>query len=136
MVALSGLALGIAGEVWHQAGQREKEKELLFVGEQYRLALNSYFESTPGGVKQYPRSLNELLLDKRLPVVRRHIRRLYHDPMQPAQPWVLIKQQEFIIGLHSSSTQKPIKKAGFSEPYASFEQAKTYADWKFVANNN
>jgi type II secretory pathway pseudopilin PulG len=135
IVALSGLALGIVGQVWHHANQREKEKELLFVGEQYRLALTSYFENTPGGAKEYPRTLDELLLDKRFPVVRRHIRQLYPDPMQPSQPWVLIKQQDFIIGLHSASVQAPIKKTGFPERYANFAEAQSYADWKFVANN-
>ncbi len=136
IVALSGIALSSVGMVWHQTMQREKEKELLFIGEQYRLAISNYHESTPSGVKQYPKKLEDLLLDKRYPVVKRYLRRLYEDPMHPKQPWGLIKQQEFIVGIYSLSQQKTIKKMGFPALYESFGEAATYDEWKFIAVNN
>lgn len=136
IVAISGIALSGVGIVWHQTMQREHEKELLFIGDQYRAAISSYYESTPGGVKQYPRKLEDLLLDNRFPFVKRHIRRLYDDPMTNNQPWGLIKQQDYIVGVYSLSQQQAIKKTGFPAIYESFKEATTYNEWKFVAVNN
>jgi type II secretory pathway pseudopilin PulG len=73
--ALSGLATA-----WHTMAQREREAELLFVGEQFRRAIESYFLQSPGRSK-LPASLDDLLLDERHPVTKRHLRRLYRDPM-------------------------------------------------------
>lgn len=136
IVAISGIALSGVGIVWHQTMQREHEKELLFIGDQYRAAISSYYESTPGGVKQYPRKLEDLLLDNRFPFVKRHIRRLYDDPMTNNQPWGLIKQQDYIVGVYSLSQQQAIKKTGFPAIYESFKEVTTYNEWKFVAVNN
>lgn len=136
IVAISGIALSGVGIVWHQTIQREHEKELLFIGDQYRAAISSYYESTPGGVKQYPRKLEDLLLDNRFPFVKRHIRRLYDDPMTNNQPWGLIKQQDYIVGVYSLSQQQAIKKTGFPTIYESFKEATAYNEWKFVAVNN
>lgn len=131
IVALSGIALSIVGTVWHQSLQREREKQLLFIGDQYRNAIISYYESTPGGVKQYPKTLQDLILDKRHPVVKRHLRTLYADPMSKLG-WGLITQQSLIIGVYSQSHQAPIKKSGFPTAYESFAEATTYEEWKFI----
>lgn len=136
IITLSGIALSAVGIVWHQTIQRENERELLFIGDQYRAAISSYYESTPGGVKQYPKKLEDLLLDSRLPVIKRHIRRLYNDPMTANQPLGLIKQQDYIVGVYSLSTQKAIKKTGFPTIYESFAETTTYDEWKFVVVNN
>ena len=63
---ISGIGLAAIGEVWHTQAQREKETELLFIGEQFRNALQNYYQQTPGVAKQFPATLDELLLDKRL----------------------------------------------------------------------
>lgn len=131
IVALSGIALSIVGSVWHQSIQREHEKELLFIGDQYRNAIISYYESTPSGVKQYPKTLEDLILDKRYPVIKRHLRKLYADPMSK-QAWGLIKQQDLIVGVYSQSHQAPIKKSGFPSAYEGFSEANTYDEWKFI----
>ena len=55
VIAISGIGLAGIGIVWHQDTQRENEKELLFIGEQYHQAIVSYYESSPSGVKQYPK---------------------------------------------------------------------------------
>ena len=136
IVAISGIALSGVGIVWKQTIQREREKELLFIGDQYRAAIVSYYESTPGGAKQYPKKLEDLLLDNRFPVVKRHIRRLYDDPMTNNQPWGLIKQQDLSVGVYSLSQQSTIKKTGFPTLYESFKEASTYDEWKFIAVNN
>ena len=70
-VALAGVALAAAGTLWSTTAKRDKELELLFVGDQYRRAIGSYYEGTPGA-KRYPQRLEDLLEDKRLAVTRRH----------------------------------------------------------------
>ena len=42
VVAIMGFVLATAGEVWHMALKREKEQELLFVGDQFRRAFTLY----------------------------------------------------------------------------------------------
>ena len=64
--------------------------------------------------------------------MKRHLRQYYRDPMNNKQNWALIMQGNKIIGVHSKSTLKPIKKSGFPEVYENFSNAKTYQDWKFI----
>jgi len=132
VIAISGIALGGIGIVWHQDIQREREKELLFVGEEYRKAIGSYYENTPSQVKQFPQKLHDLLLDNRLPNIKRHIRKLYKDPIAFGHEWGLELQQGKIVGVYSQSELEPIKKVGFMLQYATFGEAKKYSEWKFI----
>jgi type II secretory pathway pseudopilin PulG len=133
IIAISGIALAGIGIVWHQDTQRENEKELLFIGEQYRKAILSYYESDPNGVKQYPKDIQDLLLDKRFTEPKRHIRKLYTDPVTRGKPWGLIIQEGLILGVYSTSETSPIKKSKFPSPYEKFSEAVNYQDWKFIA---
>lgn len=130
-VAIASLALAGTGVLWHFEGRREKEKELLFVGEAYRRAIASYYDASPGTTKEYPKRLEDLLLDSRFPMPVRHLRRLYRDPMSGDNNWKLTLVQERITGVASRSGDQPIKVAGFSAEQAGFEQARSYADWRF-----
>ena len=131
-VALSGIALAGTGSLWQLESRREKEKELLFIGEEYRQAIASYFDKTPGADKQYPAKLEDLLQDKRYPMPLHHLRRLYRDPMSPEGNWELIRSQGKIIGVASKSPDKPIKVAGFSPEQQDFEGADSYSEWRFT----
>lgn len=134
IIAISGIALAGVGIVWHQQAQQENEKELLYIGEQYRKAIISYSEKTPGGVKQYPKELKDLVIDARFPDNKmHHLRKLYSDPITHGKPWGLIQQQGFIIGVYSTSKSAPLKKTGFHAPYEAFAEAVSYEDWKFTA---
>lgn len=131
-VAAIGLTLAAAGQSWRTQAQREKEKELIFAGDQLRRAIGSYYESSPGA-KRFPPSLEKLLLDDRFPFVKRHLRKIFADPLTGKFEWGLITQPGVgIMGVHSLSTGKPRKHANFHERYADFEKAETYKDWKFV----
>jgi type II secretory pathway pseudopilin PulG len=131
-VALLATGLALAGEVWETSTRRDKEAELLFIGNQYRNAIRLYYESTPGGVKRYPRTLGELVSDPRSPALRRHIRKLYPDPLG-GKEWGLVKAPDGgISGVFSMAKAAPLKTAGFKPRDAGFESAKTYADWKFL----
>lgn len=131
MVAILSGGLALAGEVWDTSARREKEAELLFVGNQYRSAIERYFLSGPQ--RQYPRALEDLLKDARRPGTERYLRRLYPDPIT-GKEWVLVKAPDGgILGVHSASQDPPLKVAGFRPRDAAFESAKAYSDWKFVA---
>lgn len=132
MIAISGIALAGVGIVWHQDVQREREKELLFIGNAYRQAIGSYYEGSPSGAKQYPGKLSDLILDSRFPNIKHHLRRLYSDPVARNNDWGLVLEQEKIIGIYSKSSLKPIKRKEFPSQYGDFNGAKEYSDWKFI----
>lgn len=133
-IAIGGLALSGAAVVWQMEVRREKEKELLFVGEEFRRAIASYANASPSGHRDYPAMLEDLLLDRRFPMPVRHLRRLYRDPLTADGEWTLIRQQGRIIGVASKSQEKPIKIAGFGPTQSDFEGAKSYSEWRFVPN--
>jgi type II secretory pathway pseudopilin PulG len=129
-ILLGGLA--IVGETWETSARREKEAELLFIGNQYRRAIGLYYASTPGPVKRYPREIQDLIKDPRQPSTQRHLRKLYPDPMT-GKEWVVIKGADGgIQGVQSASEDAPLKVAGFRVRDASFEGATKYSEWKFI----
>jgi type II secretory pathway pseudopilin PulG len=133
LVAGLGLATAAAGTMWHTVRQREKERELLALGEEFRTAIARYIRSTPSGRPQYPKRLEDLLSDPRFPGVARHLRRIYPDPMTGSPEWGLVKAPDGgIMGVHSLSQDRPLKRAGFRPLDARFEGATAYADWQFV----
>lgn len=110
IVAIAGIALSGVGIVWKTEMQRENEKELRFVGEQYVAAIASYYECKVCGPQQLPKNLKDLLKDSRAPSVVRHIRKLYRDPMTRSNDWGLIKSGDRITGVYSKSTLEPLAK--------------------------
>lgn len=130
LVTIMGFGLAAVGTYWHTVSQREKERELLFVGLQFRDALRSYAEKTPGK-QQYPESLEQLLLDERTPALQRHLRRIYIDPLTGSDEWGLIRRAGRIIGVYSRARGTPLISAGFPEELKQFADAKRYADWRF-----
>lgn len=135
VVAVMGVMLGATGEVWHTTLQREKEQELLFVGDQFRRAFDLYGKHTPGNASRYPLSLDALLKDPRHPGVQRYLRKIYADPITGSTQWGLIKGPNGeIFGVHSLSEDEPLKKSGFSLAYAKFEGRTKYSDWVFMNN--
>ena len=132
VVAIAGIGMAGVGIVWHQDAQREREKELLFIGQAYRNAIGSYYENSPSTAKQFPQTLQDLLLDTRFPSVKRHIRQLYADPIARDKDWNFVLQQGKITGVYSNSTLKPIKKAGLPKEFEALDAAEKYEEWRFV----
>lgn len=131
MVAIMGIALTAIGTLWHTEMKREKEKELLFIGHQYRNAIKQYYHRTPG-VSMYPKDLKMLLKDPRFLNTQRYLRKMYTDPMTGMAEWGLIKSPDGgIMGVYSLSKQKPLKKSRFKSVDKGFETAKSYKDWRF-----
>ena len=132
MVVAMGIALAAAGEVWRTIAQREKEAQLLFAGREYREAIERYFKNS-SGVGEFPKSLDDLLLDRRQPQVRRYLRRLYPDPFAiVGEPWGLIKLGDRITGVYSLAPGKPMRQTGFGKGEGAFADAGSYGDWRFV----
>jgi type II secretory pathway pseudopilin PulG len=127
-VAVAGMGLAAVATVWHTGVMREKEAQLLFVGDQFRRAIDSYYALGP---KQLPASLDDLVADKRFPHTVRHLRRIYFDPMTGKADWGLVMVGDRIAGVYSSALGEPLKRAGFDARYAQFETAEAYQGWVF-----
>ena len=131
--------IGIAASTTLQAGsilqRRAAEEELLEIGAEFRSALISYANATPAGQKRAPSSLQDLLKDPRYPGVRRHLRKLYADPITGKEEWGLVDAIDGsgIAGFHSLSNAKPIKISNFDIAFQEFEQKSSYRDWKFMS---
>lgn len=138
MVTLVIAAIGMQGAavMWQQQTQRANEALLLEVGEAYRLAIGGYYESTPQPVKQYPMTLNELVEDKRFPVLKRHLRKLYTDPFFARQGMTPVFRNGRIVGVHSQSLLQPIRSAGYQEFESGFHGARHYREWQFIYEPN
>ena len=135
LVAGLGVAMAAVGTLWHTAAQREKEKQLLFVGDEYRRAIES-FQKIPlpaGQQARLPKTFDELLLDPRFQHTVRHLRRLYPDPMANEAEWGLVRDaQGGISGVFSNSLDKPLKQENFPEPYQRFAQTTGFREWVFT----
>jgi type II secretory pathway pseudopilin PulG len=134
-VALMAMGTLVAVEVFQTDLRREKERELLRIGREFRTAIASYHQSSRGRSADglgYPESLEQLLLDSRFPNVRRHLRRIYIDPMTGKAEWGLIRVNGRIVGVHSLASGPPIRVAGFEATEAEFSRATSYQGWVFV----
>jgi hypothetical protein len=115
------------------ASQRTiRESELLYIGAIYRDAIQSYHDNSPGTVPTYPESLEDLLEDKRMSTLRRHLRKLLRDPVTGEMKWGEVRVEGRIVGVYSLSNRQPQKQGGFSGENAAFADARSYQDWKFV----
>lgn len=132
MAAALGLFLAQAGVVWQTLAQREREAELLAIGVEMARALARYRDESPVGTRPWPTELGQLLEDRRFPVPRRHLRRIYRDPFSGRAEWGLVRDGEVIVGVHSLATAVPIRRADLPlELGSAAENAASYAEWVF-----
>jgi type II secretory pathway pseudopilin PulG len=136
MVAGLGLFVAQAGVVWQLAGQRDREAELLAIGIEFAQAIARYTEETPTGTAVWPTELSQLVEDRRFANPRRHLRRVYRDPFTGRPEWGVVREGEAIIGIHSLSTQTPLRRANLpAELGAEAEHAVHYSEWVFRARS-
>jgi type II secretory pathway pseudopilin PulG len=156
LVVILGIMMGAAARSWDMVMRREKESELLFRGKQIVDAIARWHKQGVQGntVAAPPRPLNDLkdlLQDPGSTEKKRYLRRdpttSYNDPIT-GKDWVVIRDPvQGIIGVHSSSEEKPIRRKGFLEMFyplnpvndkylinmlGSFENKTKYKDWLFV----
>ena len=92
LVAVALLSIGVSAvsEVWVTQARRQRVEELEWIGQQYVQAIGSYYESSPVGAKTYPRTLHDLLEDRRFVTMRRHLRRAYVNPLSGQADWEMV----------------------------------------------
>lgn len=136
MVALVGIGLAATSEVWSHSARREKERELLFVGDQFRQAIERYYHRTPGPIKRFPEKLEDLVEDKRYPNPQRYLRKVYRDPMTGSATWGLIPAPggQGFMGVYSLSEAAPVKTGNFPMLHETFHGSSRYSEWQFFFN--
>ncbi|MCE4537076.1 hypothetical protein LXT12_07420 [Pelomonas sp. P7] len=114
LVALTAAALAGLGQAWSTAAQREKERELEFRGRAIAAAIASYQRAGRSGPGELPRSLDDLLEDRRDVIVRHHLRKRYVDPFTGEADWELIPapgDASRFYGVRSRSTSLLLRQA-------------------------
>jgi type II secretory pathway pseudopilin PulG len=113
------------------------EEELLDIGAAFGEALRTYAEATPKGQPAQPPSLQELLKDPRFPGVRRHLRKIFVDPLTGKAEWGIVwanpGDRRGVLAVYSLSKAKPLKVANFDKRFSGFENKQHVSDWKFAA---
>lgn len=132
-VAIISIGLGLAVPIYSEQVRREREQELIRVGTLYVEAIRNYYLSSPGSVRMYPRRLEDLVLDARFVGTRRHLRKLYAEPIMRSSDWGVVAAPDGgIAGVYSRSEQAPLLARPLlvgSQPVA---PSARYSDLKFV----
>ncbi len=89
-IAILGVSLVVTSQMWVATAQRQKIEQMNWIAEQFKQAIGSYYESSPGSVKLYPLTADMLLQDERFVTKKRHLRRIYVNPFsgQPDWDWI------------------------------------------------
>jgi type II secretory pathway pseudopilin PulG len=135
IIGLVGAATLKIGALLQRA---QAEEELLDIGAAFGAALDSYAAATPQGASPYPPSLKELLKDPRVPGVRRHLRKIFVDPLTGKAEWGVVYLGEGttgVIAVHSLSTAKPLKVGNFDSRFVGLDNADTISAWRFKARD-
>lgn len=137
MVALLGLSLTTAVDIYTTSVKRDKEKELLSIGRQFRSAIGQYFESNQktAGIeakKEYPNSLQDLLQDSRSLSTKRYLRKVFIDPITGKAEWGEVRVGGRLVGVYSLSNQMPIKQAFTEAEELQFNSKSKYSKWTFT----
>lgn len=116
---------------WATLEQRERETQLLWVGEQYRQAITTYYRLN----RAYPHKLEDMEQmpgsDASFP--KRTLRRIYRDPITNLAEWGLVASSDGgVKGVYSRSMAQPLKTGGFPDNEAAFASAQHYQDWQFI----
>jgi type II secretory pathway pseudopilin PulG len=164
IIMIIGITSAVVGQSWKIAAKREKEKELLWRGNQFRLAINRYYQArlkgqaaagAPANASYYPTSLGDLLKDPTSPGTVRYLRKIYTDPMTGKADWALdpppggtnitggtVASGEHFGGVHSVSDAEPLKKGNFDLEDIKFTNISgagrkaRYSDWLFDYDPN
>lgn len=136
LLAIMGLVGAAALKVESLLARAAAEQELLEIGAAFSAALDSYAAATPQGKPTQPPTLQDLLKDNRFPTIRRHLRKIFVDPISGKAEWGItyVGDKVGVIGIYSLSQAQPLKLANFDERFQNFENKTHYADWKFTAN--
>ncbi|WP_374357519.1 type II secretion system protein [Pseudoduganella danionis] len=135
LLAILGLVTASAIKLGSVLQRSKAEQELLLIGAAFSDALQSYAEATPAGQSPLPASLNDLLRDPRFPAPRRHLRKIFVDPMTGRSEWGVVYAGDTggVMAIYSLSNARPVRISNFPSRYAGFSGALKISDWKFAA---
>jgi type II secretory pathway pseudopilin PulG len=135
LVAIIGLVSASALKLGSVVQRSRAERELLVIGAAFSDALQSYADATPPGMPPQPPSLKSLLRDPRFPGVRRHLRKLFVDPMTGKAEWgvVYLGDKVGVLAVYSLSDAKPVKIGNFPLRFQGFEGKQKISEWRFAA---
>jgi len=130
-LAILGVMLSQFGVLWATQDRRAREADLLAHGNEIRRAIGAYYDANPAG--QYPKRLDELVLDPRQPVVARYLRRAWRDPLPKGGEWGIVPGPDNgIVGVYSQAPGTPLRVGGFTPANAGFADKGSYQEWIFV----
>lgn len=129
MVVVMGIMLGSVGQSMRVIMKREREKELIFRGLQYRDAIERW---TKQGTMPLL-DINHLLKDPRSATGGQYLRKLYKDPMTGKDFKLIIDPNtKEIQGVASTSSEEPLKLKNFPDVIRTCEDKKKYSEWEFI----
>jgi hypothetical protein len=132
-IALLGLSGSLFLTYWSEVQRRQNEEELFRIGAEFAAAIKRYYESSPGSVKQLPRSLHQLVEDDRFVGVRRHVRRIHVDPVTRTAEWGIVRGRDGgILGVHSLSEKPPLHRKGLPASVRVMGSGDRYSQLSFV----
>ena len=123
-MAIGGIGLAALGEQARQRALREQEAELRFRGEEIARAIASYVDAGPVGSRPLPRTVDDLLEDRRSGRPVRHLRQLRSDPLGGGWVWLApgeagctgaaprMPRAPGLVGVRSGSTRLLLRNAG------------------------
>ena len=139
LIIFFGAFLAIAGAAMITGAtlqRRNAEEQLIFVGGEFRRAIESYYlasASMPPGTPRYPEKLDDLLADPRNKELLRHLRQIYPDPLTGQPNWGSVAAPGGgIMGVRSLSPAKAVKLFGFPPEFKYLEGKKLISEWVFV----
>lgn len=138
-VAIIGMVGAATLKVGSLLQRAAAEEELLEIGAAYSAALDSYAAATPRGASPVPPSLQELLKDPRSLAVRRHLRKIYVDPLTGKAEWgvdYLGGGTTGVVAIHSLSDAKPLKITNFDRRFRGLDNREKISEWRFAASEH
>lgn len=134
VIGLVGAASLKVGSLMQRAAA---EEELLAIGAAFSDALRSYAAATPPGQPQQPPTLQELLKDPRFPGTRRHLRKIFVDPITGKAEWgiMYVGDKQGVLGVYSLSEAAPLKVGNFDARFLNMENKTKLSEWKFTLSS-
>ena len=138
LIALASFAAGasVVTARWADEMQREREQELLRIGNEIAGALAAYAKDSAGSTRSHPQSLDTLLEDRRALGLVRYLRRIEPDPFTGRADWGLIRAADGgVAGVFSHGDARPFLRVPRKLPHVDLPVAERYADWQFKPRN-
>jgi type II secretory pathway pseudopilin PulG len=133
VVALFAAVASMTAVRWSDELRREREQELLRIGDEIAGAIASYRTASAGSARKYPPQLEDLLDDRRAFGTLRHLRRLPGDPVMRGAAWGVLRSPDGgVMGIYSTSVEMPMRRIPARLQHVDLPATARYAEWHFV----